>query len=105
MNISIFSRIFRKKAKFNFSESKDTFCISCAHVLNNQSPILFVTHDRNDSMWQFLCGEHAHEEDEVKIVSLREITEIDHTVNDLYKMPNGFGAERDKVGDKWRPFI
>src|SRR5690606_37786625 len=101
----MFSRIFRKKAKFKFSEAKNTLCITCSHVINKQSPILFVTHDKEDSMWQFLCGEHAHQEDEAKIISLIEITEIDNTVNDLYKMPIGFGAERDNVGDQWRPFV
>jgi hypothetical protein len=102
---TMFGRIFRKKVKFKFSETKNTLCIACSHVLNYQSPILFVTHDREDSIWQFLCGGHAHQEDEAKIASLKKITEIDITVNDLYEMPIGFGAERDKVGDKWRPFI
>lgn len=105
MHIPFFSRFLRKKAKFYFAECKHTLCITCTHVLSKQSPILFVTHDREDSMWQFLCGEHAHQEDEATLVSLREITEIDTTVNELHKMPNGFGAERNKVGDTWRPFI
>ena len=49
--------------KFPFYDSPDTATIICCHILERQAPILYVSHDEDDGMWQFLCGE-THETDE-----------------------------------------
>ena len=61
--------------RFPFADSPDTAVITCHHVLEG-SPILRVTHDADDGMWQFLCG-HVHETDEARVISLQEALTLD----------------------------
>jgi hypothetical protein len=96
--------IFGNKAEFKFQEPSDTACFVCDHVFNNERPILFVSHDKPDGSWQFLCGDDDHHDDSIRIISLKQTTERDSTINDLYEMPIGICTEREKVGGKWEPF-
>jgi len=99
--------IFWKKNNTNFYKFKDpqdTPCFTCNHVLEKDREILYVTHDVDDGSWQFLCGLNDHSETNARIISLKNITEIDPTVNDLFEMPVGFGAERKSINEKWIPF-
>ena len=57
--------------KFPFYDAPNTATITCCHILENGEPILYVSHDEDDGMWQFLCGK-AHETDEAKLVSINE---------------------------------
>ncbi|MEO8150850.1 MAG: hypothetical protein ABI723_24670 [Bacteroidia bacterium] len=96
--------IFKKKgeANFRFNEPKNTACFTCDHVLNNERPILFAFHG-SEGEWQFLCRDN-HSEANAKIISLKEATELDPTINDLFEMPLGVGAQRATAKDKWTPF-
>jgi hypothetical protein len=62
-----------------------------------------VTHE-HDGYWQFMCGQSDHDESNAKIISLKQATEIDNSINDLFEMPMGVGADRKSVGDKWVPY-
>lgn len=93
-----------KKSRYKFSDPKNTTCIVCSHIIEHQSPILFVSHDEEDGVWQFLCGAENHEIEEAKIISLFEATNIDQSINDLSEMPLGFGATRDSINDIWQTF-
>ena len=42
-------------------------------------PILYVSHDEDDGMWQFLCGSNHNIED-ASIVSLFEVYNIDYSI-------------------------
>ena len=97
---------FKKKenSTFRFTEPENTACFVCDHVLSKQRPILFVSHEADDGCWQFLCGQNDHIESNIKIISLKQATEIDQTINDLFEMPLGIGAERVSINDKWQPF-
>lgn len=63
-------------------------------------PILYVSHDEDDGMWQFLCGK-AHETDEAKLVSLKSVFDLDNSVGILKDMPCGYYAERKAQDDEW----
>ncbi len=63
----------------SFYDSPDTATIICCHILERQAPILYVSHDEDDGMWQFLCGE-THETDEAKLVSLKWVFDLDNSV-------------------------
>jgi len=89
---------------YKFKEPKNTACFVCNHVLNKERSLLFVTHDKEDSSWQFLCGEYDHTEENIRIVSLEQVTALDNSVNDLCEMPVGIGAERTSVDSEWKPF-
>ncbi len=73
-------------------------------MLNKERDILFVSHDSDDSSWQFLCGEDDHDESNIKIISLEQATELDISINDLFEMPQGVCAEREQKGSQWQAF-
>lgn len=91
------------KQVYKFKEPEHTACITCDHVLSKKRPILFATHD-SDGFWQFLCGQEDHSEANAKVISMKQITLIDQTVNDLFEMPLNVGAARKTTKDKWKPF-
>lgn len=39
-----------------FDDPPNRRCYTTVHVLENNDPILLVTHDADDGAWQFLCG-------------------------------------------------
>ncbi|SFC83474.1 hypothetical protein [Ruminococcus albus] len=77
---------------FPFSDAPDTACLTCRHVLEERSPIVYISHDE-DGCWQFLCGEE-HTEDDARVVSLAEILDIDSSVADFADLDFGGYAER-----------
>lgn len=97
---------FKKKDSPNFklTDGENYAYIICDHVANKERPIPYACHDGDDGSWQFLCGQDDHNESNAKVISLKNVTEIDETINDLYEMPLGVGAEREKPGAKWIPF-
>jgi hypothetical protein len=94
------------KKDYKFNEPETSACFVCDHVINRTRPILLVTHDEDDEYeyWQFLCGESDHDESNIKIISIKQATEIDSSINDLHEMPLGVSADRKSINDKWHPF-
>lgn len=93
----------KDQTEFKFSDSEGKAVFTCNHVTNKKSEILYVTHD-SEGDWQFLCGKNDHNEENGKIISLKQAVNIDNTLNELFEMPLGVGAERNKIGEKWHPF-
>ena len=102
---NLFGQVKRHKNitdfKFNDKENKAVF--TCNHITDDKNPILYVVHD-SEGDWQFLCGKNDHTEENAKIISLKQAVEIDNTLNDLYEMPIGVGAERTEIGGEWKIF-
>lgn len=87
--------------KFPFKDEPNTATLTCCHVIEDGSPILYASHDENDGMWQFLCG-GTHDESDARIVSLYSIYVRDRTIADLANMPCGCVAERKGMDSAWR---
>ena len=87
-------------AEFPFADAPNTATIACSHVIEANAPILYVSHDEDDGMWQFLCSK-AHEIDEARLVSLKYVYESDHSVGVLASMPCGCIAVRTSRDAKW----
>lgn len=87
--------------EFPFYDSPDTAAVVCCHVLNEEAPVLYVSHDADDGMWQFLCGK-AHETSEARVVSLAEAFEADNSVGELKNMPCGYYAVKKRLTGKWK---
>lgn len=100
----MFRNLFGKSRQFKFSEPEDTACMVCRHVLDDGAPVLYVTHDADDGMWQFLCGAEDHTSEDARMVSLGQVVGIDPSVDELHDMPTGMGAERAAAGERWAPF-
>ena len=83
-----------------FLESENTAVITCCHILENGADILYVSHDAQDGMWQFLCG-RKHTQEEARIISLQEAVTIDDTICEVAKMSCGSVAKRKRKAAKW----
>ena len=88
-----------KKIKFPFSDAPNTACFTCRHVLEENKPIRYVSHDE-DGYWQFLCG-GEHKEEDARVVSLATILNIDETMGDLAKLDRGVYAEAKSATSDW----
>lgn len=91
---------FDSQSSFPFDDAPNTASIVCRHVLESDAPILYVSHDEDDGIWQFLCG-RQHETDDARLVSLKWVFDHDPSVRLLKNMPCGCFAERESVQDKW----
>jgi len=97
-------KFFKNSDNYKFTEEKNTMCIVCCHIFNKNGPILYVTHDEDDGMWQFLCGHENHTTEDIKIIALSEAVEIDSSINELYEMPEDIGAMKESKNKEWEFF-
>jgi len=88
------------KSDYKFNEPENTACFTCDHVLIHNKPILYAAHYLNDGYWEFSCRLENHTDANWKIITLKEMTEIDNTVSQLSEMPLGYIAERKSISDK-----
>ena len=86
--------------KFPFNEPKNTAVLTCNHILENAADILYVSHDEDDGMWQFLCG-GTHIQEDARVISLNEVLLLDKTVSEISGMPCGYIAERKSKNSDW----
>ena len=86
--------------RFPFREAPETAVITCCHVMAG-APILRVTHDEEDGMWQFLCG-GEHDASEARVIALQEAYALDASLGKLVKMPCGCVAQRRSKNGKWQ---
>ena len=86
--------------KFPFDELPNTAAITCCHILDENMPVLYVSHDEDDGMWQFLCGK-SHDVSEARVVSLNSVFVLDNSIEKLAKMPCGYVAERENIKSEW----
>ena len=98
--MSIFNILKKSKDKFPFNESRNVASITCVHVLDENKPILHVSHDMDDGCWQFLCGEEHNDED-ARIVALEEIYHLDKTIAEVTNLDYGKKADRLSKDSKW----
>ena len=81
---------------FAFKDAPETACIVCQHVLAGENPITFISHDKEDGMWQFLCSED-HILEDVRLVSLAEAFQIDESIGQVADLPCGCVVERTEA--------
>ncbi|MGE5405405.1 MAG: hypothetical protein ACM3PP_10770 [Candidatus Saccharibacteria bacterium] len=84
-----------------FQDSKDVMVITTKQVVLAGKPILYVSHDLDDGMWQFHDGSDVSEDDAM-ILSLEEIVSIDESILILADLPLGWCAWRETGSNPWR---
>jgi len=105
--MSLFDKVFNKGNKkspdpeYPFADAKNMATITCRHVMKDDKPILYVSHDADDGMWQFLCGD-THENEDAMLVSLHEVYLHDTTISSIATMPLGRIAERKDIYSAWK---
>lgn len=86
-------------SNWKFFDAPNTACYATLAVLNH-APILRVCHDY-DGDWQFHGAQDQTLLEEAKLVCLRTIIELDHSLNNLCDLPYGWCAERSDPSAKW----
>jgi hypothetical protein len=81
-------------------ESLTKAVFTTVYVIENNSPIIYVSHDM-DGDWQFFGPEKDVEVDKARVVSLEEIIEIDASVKEVLDMPKGTDAHRKSLESEW----
>ena len=76
------------------------YVITTKYVINNNSPIIRVIHEK-DGDWQFLGKEENLSESDAIVLSLEEIICLDKTLQNVLSLPLGKQAYRTSPKDNW----
>ena len=82
-----------------FDDPPNVEAITTRQVLDENYPILLVTHDEDDG-WQILCGT-SNDVDDGRVVDLGCMYERDPSIGELADLPLGWQASRESVADAW----
>ena len=77
-----------------------TTCIQTLEVFERREPVLLVSHDADDGMWQ-LIGVSDADGSTGKIGHLHHAVDEDQSLIDVLDLPAGGSAERDGPGKPW----
>jgi hypothetical protein len=69
--------------------------------MNQRKPIVYVSHDSEDGMWQFHDGSDV-EMDDAMVVSLKSMVDLDSTIAELHDLPLGWIAWRNAKDGAWQ---
>ncbi len=83
-----------------FDQAENVATITTTKVVNEKFPILMVVNYQEDDSWAFTCGTTNRSED-LMIVSMRQIVEIDPSLESIADLPLGWSATRESVTSKW----
>lgn len=83
-----------------FDDPPNRRCYTTVNVLENDDPILVVTHDADDPAWQFLCGTTSDPEDG-RVIGLDCAFARDLSLSEVADLPLGWRDWRDEVGGPW----
>ncbi|CAG9623302.1 hypothetical protein [Sutcliffiella rhizosphaerae] len=77
-----------------FEYPTNMMVITLKEILDGTKTVLYVSHDEEDGMWQFLDGSDELDADNARIVTLEEMLKIDESGSLLWDLPPGWIAER-----------
>jgi hypothetical protein len=85
---------------WKFDQLPNCAAITLRSILFEGAPILHVVHDLEDHGWQFLGLDDADEKD-IALVAMREIVELDPTVQEIAHIKPGCRAWRHSHESEW----
>ena len=89
-----------KYAEWPFDSPPNVACLTVRSVVDGTQPILLVTRDADDGMWQFLSGDVANTANAM-VVSLEEMVLQDSTLLHLADVEPGWMAWREDRDAPW----
>ncbi len=89
--------------KWPFDMPKQKMVLTSRLVTEQRAPIVYVSHDAGDKIWQF----HPHEELEVKeediiLATLKSLYLSDESLGQLSDLPEGWHAWRETPEAAWQ---
>jgi hypothetical protein len=88
---------------WKFEASPDEVVVTSIHITNLTKPILLACHYSGDDGWAFLTGEEFSM-DESQLVSLKNILQLDPSLEGIADLPPGWSAQRQSVGGCWNRY-
>lgn len=70
-------------------------------IMEDDTPILLVTHDEEDHGWQFLDGSESPNPADARHVCLEHVVSTDPTLYEVADLPPGWIAWRQSPDDPW----
>ncbi len=70
-------------------------------LIEEKSPILFVSHDEDDHGWQFHDTLDATKQEDACIVCLSHVLELDPSMKELADLEPGWVAWRTSISQPW----
>lgn len=83
-----------------FDDPPNVITITTRQVLEENHPILLVSHDADDGCWQVLCGT-TDEPSDGRVVGLDCMFDRDASIGELADLPLGWRARRGSVNAPW----
>lgn len=86
-----------------FNDPPNVAVLTTVQVLQG-GPILYVSHDKKDGVWQFHTGlvGNGLDESDARVVALQRILELDPSIEQLAELPLGWVATRENVSNGWK---
>jgi hypothetical protein len=88
-------------ADWPFADDPCAVALSTVAVLEEEHPVLVVSHDADDGMWQLLCGT-TDDPDDGRLTCLGCLVAEDPTLMELADLPRGWEAWRESVDKPWQ---
>jgi len=91
----------------NFDIPLDAVVVTSTYVVKDRMPILDVSHEldeENEPLWQFHCGNGDYDMEKMLLVSLKNILDLDPSLEELADLPLGCSAKRNSVSESWKYF-
>ncbi len=90
------------RTEWPFSDPPNVAVFTSKRILDGDEWIYYVSHDKDDGAWQFHAKSGATQENEARVVGLRTMFEIDHTIGLLADLPLGWCAWREGRQSSWQ---
>jgi hypothetical protein len=94
--------VSKRRRKWPFADPPNVATLSLRDIMEGRAPILLVTHDAEDGMWQFLDGRDNPDADDAVILGLDCVVGLDPSIAELADLPLGWRAWRDSVKQPWK---
>ena len=79
----------------------NTAVIADVNFIKGGDVCVYVSHDNEDGIWQFLAPDFDGDESRGLVVSLSTAIENDPSLSELHDLPLGWYAVRKSKSDKW----
>lgn len=100
MKSNKYGRRYHVSKENRFKDLPNTMVLTTRDVIENKRGILFVSHDADDGMWQFLSDTDLNMENAI-LVALEEIVDFDPAIIDVADLPLGWVAWREDIVSPW----
>ncbi len=90
------------KKDWPFKDPENVIALTLRDVMEDNLPILLVTHDAEDGCWQFLDGRDNPDPKVGIVVCLGHIVEYDPSIRELADLPLGWRAWRATPAEPWQ---